>query len=112
MENSITLYDLNKQVYSQLPSIDPVTKKDILTEYIAQTNGKYYLLLNNDLHYYTFFTAGNSLPEELIKLLKEVMGEVKAIVPQDEMIEIWATFQGEFHMFAFFDYTGGVIECQ
>lgn len=117
----MTLYEFNKAGYASLPAMDDeaIDKaiKNIIEPYITKTNGRYYMLLNNDKHYYTIFAATEtgssaSLSDALISLVQSDLGAIKSIEmdASDMAIEIWVAFESSCEMYAFFDYTEGVIE--
>ena len=54
----MTLYDLNKSAYASLPDITDEQKEiaeRIIERFIAESDEDYFMLLNNELHYYTIF---------------------------------------------------------
>lgn len=120
-EFKMSLYELNKDIVTQLPGLSTVdieTKcKEILTHFINSTS-KYFMLLGHEIRYYTLFVTntqeGNNIVIDLIECLCN-LGQVKSIeLTQDNTaMEIWVTDQNNssFCMY-FFNYDAGVIECQ
>jgi hypothetical protein len=52
----MSLYDLNKQIISQMPDIEDFTEAyETIDQYHKDMNNKYYMLLIKDLNYYTIF---------------------------------------------------------
>lgn len=118
-EASISMYQLNQQYYDRKEPLNSAElkrgKKD-LKSFFSKRKSNYYLLLNNELHYYTFFVVtdkGNNIVDEIIDLISE-FDNVKEIKynPDNQCMEIWATFKGVTALFMLFDYAGGTIECQ
>lgn len=116
----ISLLELNSMLITQLPELNKVeienARKKIL-DYVTETDKLYYMLLSNELRYYTLFHCNNdgSLPiieEEVITCVQE-LGAVKSVeLNEDGVIEIWVTIEDKSYPLYFFDYSKGVIECQ
>ena len=56
---SFSIYDMNKQIISQLPSLTPEETKEKLAEAISKFNekDKTYMLLFKEMEYYTLFIS-------------------------------------------------------
>lgn len=116
----MTLYELNQAGYASLPELTSEQKEDakrIIAEYIYSHNNRsreYFMLLNNDLHYYTVFSwSKNSIQNFVYEVLNiaENLGQVKAVeVNDNEAIEFWITTDEGTNMYVFFNYTQGVVE--
>lgn len=116
----MTQFELNKANYAVLPTkTHQELEKTIpyIVSFLDQHKSKYYLMLETEQRYYTFFTfpKGNYNPGELareIVSLAEDLGEVKSIETDrlDNMLEIWIVQNGECRMYGLFDYSKGVIE--
>ena len=121
-EDTISLgsvYDMNKQIISQMPAM---TDEQIqagtatITEFISSIGGKYYMLLCNELKYYTVFVKDNGqyvMPEEVIACANQC-GTLKSVsLDENGAVEIWIQdSEGEPHVMYFFNYDAGVIVCQ
>ena len=115
---SMSLYDINKSVYLKKDNLDDFgisEGKALIRSYVKKTKAKYYMLLNNELKYYTVFAiddeGSNKIDLEVISTLKE-FDNIKDIKEDNDSIEIWATLNGELGYFLFFDYDKGVIKCK
>jgi hypothetical protein len=117
-----TLYDLNKQVVQAEISLTGEyleKKKDIIKDFLKNTDGMYYMLLCNERKDYTVFRneyrhAGdldafaNVLVDEcllnrgLVKGIDKTKGETA--------IEIWLSIDGEAYVYYFFKYDDAIIE--
>lgn len=114
---TINLMELNSMLITQMPKLESTEKgeKEILN-YINATRVNYYMLLNNELRYYTVFHKNkkrnaSSIEKEVIECAKE-LGAIKSISPnEDGVIEIWITDGDKSYPLYFFDYEKGVIEC-
>ena len=114
----MSLYDINKSVYLKKDNLDDFgisECKALIRSYVKKTKAKYYMLLNNELKYYTVFAiddeGSNKIDLEVINTLKE-FDNIKDIKEDNDSIEIWATLNGELGYFLFFDYDKGVIKCK
>lgn len=122
INTGITQYELNKMVIEQLPS--KITNgqlkesKEILKEFKEITKNKYYMLLCNDIHYYTVLNitdTDNSLT--FYNLVIELLQDNGAIQLIDWMnvdkdaVECWIKNDKGALMFLLFPYDWGVIEC-
>ena len=117
----MTLFELNQANYINLPTMtdEQLAKKiPYMVDFFDKHKSKYYLMLEKEQRYYTFFTfpRGNynpgKLAREIISLAKD-LGDVKSIEVNGlgNMLEIWIVIpDGECHMYGLFDYTEGVIE--
>lgn len=115
----MNLYELNQPSYNSLPKM---TKAEIermrmkIHDCQDMDIPKYYMLVCNELRYYTLFHNksnelfwSDKLLDEVLDVVQE-LGELKAIEVDGGMIEFWVSKNGECHMYAFFDYDRGVIE--
>ena len=118
----MNLYDLNKSLISQMPALtleQIIRQKEVVVDpFLAAVDSDYYMLLCNELKYYTIFNVMQGLSdslitEELFACLNEFCDEVKSIEKTDDgcAIEIWFTKDEETYVMYFFDYAGGVIHC-
>ena len=130
----MTLYELNQAGYAALQKMAKSKVEAMrsrvnewlhnnLHQYDAKTN-IYYMLLNNDTHYFTIFNwlAPNeekncgAMPEELSKEIFDIakdLGTLKSIEynEKNDSWEFWITGQDAItRMYLLFDYTKGVIE--
>lgn len=113
----MTLYEVNQVAYANLPKMTRAeieNKLPEVEEFVKNSGeGEYFILLNNDLHYYTVFvnksSSINKLTSEVVKIAME-LGTLKSIDVNEEMIEFWVQKGEVCDMYAFFNYTRGVIE--
>lgn len=127
INTGMTLYEVNQNVINNLPPLDEYeldVKETLIKGFIKDKGHKYYMLLNNELHYYTVFVTGLfNAPKDNAPIQKEItnclfhMGDVKSIeLTEDKSaVEIWITREGEektSHVFYLFPYDDGVIECE
>lgn len=117
---NMSLYDINKNLMSQLPDytseqikeLENNIDKKINNEYI---DNQYFMLLCNDIHYYTVFhldsekaefrTAG----EGITYLLLEAGYTIVADEECEDHYEIWGKKDKEAYAFMFFPYDQGVV---
>lgn len=120
---NISVYDMNKQLISQLGTLDDKAALNLIRKYKNEIGGKYFMLLCRDLNYYTLFTIGDKIPiaQEYPRIEREVvdclhdLGEIKSVekIEETNAIEVWVQPEGEEPLVAyFFNYDKGVIVCQ
>lgn len=117
----MTTYELNKLAYAQLPILaDSSSERGIalrvLDEYIHNNEGHYFMLLNNDVRYYTIFSMYDNFEESYLSALDDcirAIGDLISIEYNEEMnsCECWFKIGDEAIMYIFFVYDTGVIEC-
>lgn len=113
-------YELNKCVIGQMKELTPeeVDKKlEIIDSYVQESNNKYFMLLCNELNYYTVFET-NSLSNDdpylnmssaVYDIIKN-LGQIKDINDSGSgAIEIWITNNDETHCYHLFDYDAGIV---
>ena len=77
----------------------------------------YYMLLCNDIHYYTVFEVLDVADENVEDIILECLQE-KGVIQQinkaenEDAIECWIKNQDGVFMFLLFDYKWGIITCQ
>ena len=115
---SINLYELNKSAKSVAPDYtDEEFDKAYTTlkKFFNHHIGTYYMLLSNELKYYTVFQT--ECPDGEASVIQEVMNlfkyfdNIKSVELVDNGVEIWGTWQGELSVFYLFQYDKGVIRC-
>lgn len=113
----MTLYELNQAGYASLPKMTKAelekAKGNIIT-FLDSNDSRYYMMLNHDNKYFTLFTYENDvnknkMASEIISVSK-TLGEIKAIEINGNIVEIWILYGEKCDMYAFFDYTKGVIQ--
>lgn len=117
----MNMYDINKQIISQLPVLSDEAIEEKLLEirkFVDETKNKFYMLLCRDINYFTLFMLDLKLADETIEsvLLECVdnLGNIKAIDQVDGAIEIWVEnefFENGPYAMYFFPYDGGVEVC-
>ena len=128
-----SLYDVNKSLVEKnvvcLTNEEMQNKKDMIVDFINQSNNMYYMLLCNDRKDYTIFhrryseESGNFYDlaglnnENLEKILIDEClpnrGKTKSIeITKDQSaIEIWLSIDGESYCYYFFPYDAAIIDC-
>ena len=119
-----TLYDLNKGLVQQNePKLSEGvlnSKKEIIKNFVINTNNNYYMLLSNERKDYTIFTVGTrDQYENKCKKLTSILvdeclinrGEIRGIdITKDKgAIEIWMSIEGESYVYYFFPYDTAII---
>lgn len=120
-----TLYDLNKGLVQQNePKLSEGvlnSKKEIIKNFVINTDNNYYMLLSNERKDYTIFTFGTrdqyeSKCKKLVSVLVDEClinrGEIRGIdITKDKgAIEIWMSIEGESYVYYFFPYDTAIID--
>lgn len=115
---TITMYEINQQIISQLPTHNEEKLKEdiqIINNFEKKQNTKYYMLLCKEISYFTGFIKASesteTLGEVVIDCIKAV-GEIRDIDNSDPLcLDIWVTTKsGETHCMHLFNYQYGVVE--
>ena len=113
---NINVYDMNKQIISQLPAIDDIAVLTTIRKY-KNVDGKYFMLICRDIGYYTLFAiepdSEARIEQEALECLKDI-GAIKSIeqIEGTEVLEIWVEPENEDPVVMyFFNYDKGVILC-
>ncbi len=121
-----SLYDMNKTIVKDMPALAEGvinSKKEIIKNFITDTNNFYYMLLCNERKDYTLFDfhlAGGNVKNNGTQircancLVDECLtnrGKICAIdlTKNKDAIEIWLVVDGEAFVYYFFPYDAGVI---
>ena len=116
----LTEYEVNKMVVAQLPSLVTPAQlqegKDLIKEYTHKLSG-YYMLLCNDIHYYTVFNVDDKFDENAEDIIIECLqdnGVIQQINKAEvaDAIECWVKNDKGVFMFLLFDYNWGVVQCR
>ena len=113
---NLSLYEMNKQVISQLPEIEDIAVLTPIRKY-KNKDGKYFMLLCRDLNYYTLFVidleSDVRIEQEVLECLKE-LGTIKSVEEFEDknLVEIWVQPEdSDPVVMYFFNYDRGVIPC-
>lgn len=118
---SMNLYDLNKNIMQNIPKEAIPTEEQVKKEinnFVAAVGSNYYMLLGNEIKYYTIFEKTNSedllegsagLAQEVIWCLCD-LGEILSCSQEPGAIEFWVRdANDEPQVLYFFDYSAGII---
>ena len=115
---TISLLELNSMAITQLA---PLPNEEIIKAKLAinkLVSLGYYMLLSNELKYYTVFNFNKNytkdnprIADEVIACLQE-LGDIKSYEVNNDNIEFWITKEDKSYPLYFFDYSGGVIKCR
>jgi hypothetical protein len=117
MENSgfeMGLYDMNKQIITQLPTITDLAEKEEVINKLHQNWGNYYYMLyGKEISYFTLFEMGaaNQFGLTVVDCLKSI-GPIKAIdlTELEDAVEIWVISNDEPTCLYLFPYDNGVVK--
>lgn len=108
------LYDMNKQIISQLPYLEDFEKAmdDIWTLYETYHN-KYFMLYGKEISYFTVFKIKEHIAfgREVVDVIQNI-GTVKAIDLTElaDAIEVWVIYNDEPTCLYLFPYDMGVVQ--
>lgn len=111
----INLYELNKQIVSQLPAMSEEDIEVKLKEIAENITKKYYFLYFRELNYFTLFEkeegCDEPINESLKDCLKEVSTDIRSIdrVEDSDAWEIWVKYLDDVTVGYLFDYSNGVV---
>lgn len=112
---SMGLYDMNKQIITQLPTLttdDLLEKLPLVEELHNKYNNEYYMLYGKEISYFTLFKLKQveSFPHEAIDCLQNI-GPIKAIdlTEDKDAIEAWVMADDEATCLYLFPYDMGVV---
>lgn len=122
INTGITNYELGKQVVAQLPSLitdeQLAPAKKVIREYIDHYfTSQYFMLLCNDIHYYTVFKIDENEMEKAEDVIAECLQDVGVIQYIDydaiyDQVECWVKNETGVILFLLFNYDWGVVRCQ
>lgn len=119
----LSVYDINKMAYAQLPTLEPNSPEWNDAFYTVElytgalTQNYYFMLLNNELHYYTIFHINsNAQDDTIVSALEDCIKSIGQLIniehnEETNALECWIKKDNEAYMFPFFPYDEGVIEC-
>lgn len=123
-----TLYDVNKGIVAQLNPLSPSKIRESLSnisKYIMSTKNNYYMLLCNDIKYFSLFHIqepenykfADNLAKEVKEILEDDLKSTIYAMDADESggYEFWIAIEKEndekeFHALYLFPYDSGLIE--
>lgn len=118
----MSLYEINQSIISQLPPYNADQICELMSKisnWDAENNTrvKYYMLLNNDKHYYTIFHYDDnfncadfrSLGQGVLILLQEMGYSIISDEILNDHCEIWVKNSQETVVYLLFPYDQGVV---
>lgn len=120
-EVTMSLYELNQSIISQLPPYDEEKIHNLMDRISdwdtgRNTSVKYYMLLNNEKHYYTIFHYEDSTHNDFhtlgagaVCLLQEMGYDIVSDEIADDHCEIWVKNDTETLAYLLFPYDQGVV---
>ena len=117
----MTIYDLNKQVISQMGILEGAAREEAhlhITDMATRSNNTYFMLLCRDINYYTLFKLNKdnnglcNIANEVFECVEDI-GAIKSVESvEGDAIEIWVHPVDEDPIVMYlFPYDAGVIEC-
>lgn len=115
----LTKYEVNKMIVAQLPSLinekQLRTSVQLIRDFIKQEH--YYMLLSNELNYYTLFDVSAKYEEKAEDIVIECLQNIGVIQQinyneDNTAIECWIKNKKGTFMLMLFNYDMGVVKCQ
>lgn len=119
-EVKVNLYEINKTVMAQMKPLSlkqRLEAVEIIKEFCGgATSDNYYMLLCNDLNYYTIFTIKNNnigstpIAPTVLKCAEDI-GQIVSVEKNNNTnsVEIWVKDKDDAYCMIFFNYTAGVV---
>ena len=113
---NLSLLDLNKQIIGQQADLDVNIAKERIQSFKFKNNDtRHFMLLSNEIHYFTVFNIDKAAKETMEDAIIECVqnfGVIKAVEVNENDIDIWVKkSEDEVIFFKLFDYDWGIIEC-
>lgn len=110
----IGLYDMNKQIISQLPALTNILEKQkLINNFSVNTKNTYYMLYGKEISYFTLFKIKEYqyFGAEVVDCLEHI-GFIKAIdlTEANDAIEIWLENEDGPTCLYLFPYDIGVVQ--
>lgn len=116
LDTNMNLYDLNKLIISQIPSLSQdalLEKKDVINALHAKYNNSYYMLYGKEISYFTLFKIIDPtyFNYDVFDCLKHLGGDIKAmdLTEDSDAVEIWIEIEQNPICLYLFPYDNGVI---
>jgi hypothetical protein len=113
---SMGLYDMNKQIISQLPDLTEEQiddKKYAVSALHAKYGNEYYMLYGKEISYFTLFKIKDAtyFANDVVDCLSNV-GSAKSIdlTEDEDAVEIWVGIDNEVSCLYLFPYDSGLVE--
>lgn len=116
LDTNMNLYDLNKLIISQIPSLSQdalLEKKDVINALHAKYNNSYYMLYGKEISYFTLFKIIDPayFNYDVFDCLKHLGGDIKAmdLTEDSDAVEIWIEIEQNPTCLYLFPYDSGVV---
>lgn len=114
----LNLYDLNKQIISQLPPFDEVRVQDAIDTVNEWGTATAYMLYGKEISYFTVFlnqadesSEFATLGDAVLTLLREMSDTIYAFDVIDEnTIEAWIQYENNVTVLYLFNYENGLVK--
>lgn len=109
------LYDLNKQIISQLPALTDFSNAIINIRKLHEKYwNKYYMMYGKEISYFTLFQkqmlAADNFVSAVFKCLRNLGNDLRVFEVIDEnTIEIWIGYEDDVTCMYLFNYDEGVV---
>lgn len=110
----VSLYDINKQIISQMPEITKEEAIKILDDYQwAHTSTTYFGFMSFEKHYFTIFHRTENKQDTMFASVAleciQNIGLLKTLNIENETLEVWLEINDEIYQYLIFPYDEGVV---
>ena len=113
----LNLYDLNKQLISQLPPLDEVRIQETIKALNDWRKANLYMLYGKEISYFTLISHDESgkadfdtFGDSVVTVLNEFAESIFAVdILNDSAVEIWVNYNGEPTVLYLFNYEDGMV---
>ena len=110
----VSLYDINKQIISQMPDISIEEARKILDDYQwKHASTSYFGFMSFEKHYFTVFHRTENTQETMFAAIAldciQNIGHLKTLNIENEALEVWLDIGNEIYQYLIFPYDEGIV---
>lgn len=111
---NVSLYDINKQIISQMPDISIEEARKILDDYQwTHASTSYFGFMSFEKHYFTIFHRTENKQDSMFAAIAleciQNIGLLKTLNIENETLEVWLNIGDEIYQYLIFPYDEGVV---
>lgn len=110
----VSLYDINKQIISQMPEITKEEAIKILDDYQwMHASTSYFGFMSFEKHYFTIFHRTENKQDTMFAAIAldciQNIGHLKTLNIENETLEVWLDIGNEIYQYLIFPYDEGIV---
>lgn len=111
---NVSLYDINKQIISQMPDISIEEARKILDDYQwKHASTSYFGFMSFEKHYFTVFHRTENTQDTMFAAIAldciQNIGHLKTLNIENETLEVWLDIGNEIYQYLIFPYDEGIV---